>query len=154
MICKWCGAEMDRNDLKCRRCGKETPALSDCGGFYDLVPQVAPRSAAAPVRKPQKKGSLFAFICVLLAIALAVSILFCLKLSGEKRELAQEVEELEEQLEANTPTGAISDLLPGKDEDPDPEATDLELPEPEETVETEPQEDDEDKKEDKKSGKE
>ena len=131
MICKWCGAEMDRNDLKCRRCGKETPALSDCGGFYDL-----------------------AFICVLLAIALAVSILFCLKLSGEKRELAQEVEELEEQLEANTPTGAISDLLPGKDEDPDPEATDLELPEPEETVETEPQEDDEDKKEDKKSGKE
>lgn len=154
MICKWCGAKTDRKDPKCRRCGRENPALSDCGGFYDLVPQAAPRPAATPVRKPQKKGSPFALICVLLAIALAVSILFCLKLSGEKRELAEELEELEERLEANTPTGSISDLLPGRDEDPEPEATGLELLEPEETVDTESQEDDADKKEDKKSGKE
>ena len=29
---------MASSDTKCKRCGKEVPALSDCGGFYDLVP--------------------------------------------------------------------------------------------------------------------
>ena len=38
MFCKWCGANLVASDTKCKRCGKEVPALSDCGGFYDLVP--------------------------------------------------------------------------------------------------------------------
>lgn len=38
MICKWCGNKLSPTNTKCKRCGKEVPALSDCGGFYDLVP--------------------------------------------------------------------------------------------------------------------
>jgi len=38
MICKWCGGNLIPSDSKCKRCGREVPVLSDCGGFYDLVP--------------------------------------------------------------------------------------------------------------------
>lgn len=37
MFCKWCGGKLTPSDTSCKRCGKEVPALSDCGGFYDLV---------------------------------------------------------------------------------------------------------------------
>lgn len=37
MFCKWCGGDLTSSDTRCKRCGKEVPALSDCGGFYDLV---------------------------------------------------------------------------------------------------------------------
>lgn len=53
MICKWCGALLREGDMVCGRCGREIPPLSDCGGFFDLVPGarggVAP---AAPVMAP------------------------------------------------------------------------------------------------------
>lgn len=38
MICKWCGASVRAADRVCSRCGREMLPLSDCGGFYDLVP--------------------------------------------------------------------------------------------------------------------
>lgn len=37
MFCKWCGTTLDPADRSCRKCGREIPPLSDCGGFYDLV---------------------------------------------------------------------------------------------------------------------
>lgn len=46
MFCKWCGATITSSAAKCTRCGKDVPAMSDCGGFYDLVPG-APRSGGA-----------------------------------------------------------------------------------------------------------
>lgn len=77
MFCKWCGNTLFPTETKCKRCGKEIPALSDCGGFYDLVPTAKPpvergkceskpeqdRSAgsvcedAAPVRDREKAES-------------------------------------------------------------------------------------------------
>lgn len=65
MFCKWCGGTIASSDTKCKRCGKEVPALSDCGGFYDLVPNakkpsdvqpgpvVPPVKPASPPRKPE-----------------------------------------------------------------------------------------------------
>lgn len=50
MFCKWCGGSLAPSDLKCRRCGKEVPARSDCGGFYDLI------SDAQQRLKPPKDG--------------------------------------------------------------------------------------------------
>ena len=50
MICKWCGATVSAGGKKCTRCGREIPALSDCGGFYDLVPN--PGGVAVPVAVP------------------------------------------------------------------------------------------------------
>lgn len=63
MICKWCGAKVDPVKKRCGRCGREVPALSDCGGFYDLVPDApkepvpvsVPASPAAPVA-PVSRG--------------------------------------------------------------------------------------------------
>lgn len=65
MFCKWCGGNIASSDTKCKRCGKEVPALSDCGGFYDLVPNakkpsevqpgpvLPPAKPASPPRKPE-----------------------------------------------------------------------------------------------------
>lgn len=36
MFCKWCGKSIQLTDKKCPACGRETPPMSDCGGFYDL----------------------------------------------------------------------------------------------------------------------
>ena len=48
MFCKWCGGNLNPSETKCKRCGKEIPALSDCGGFYDLVPTAKTRNATSP----------------------------------------------------------------------------------------------------------
>ena len=65
MFCKWCGGNLASSDTKCKRCGKEVPALSDCGGFYDLVPNakepvevhpgpvVPPERPTNPPHKPE-----------------------------------------------------------------------------------------------------
>ena len=57
MFCKWCGGNIASSDTQCKRCGKEVPALSDCGGFYDLVPcakkpSIAQPEPVAPPAKP------------------------------------------------------------------------------------------------------
>lgn len=52
MFCKWCGGTLAPSDTKCKRCGREVPALSDCGGFYDLVPG-ARRTETIQSRTPQ-----------------------------------------------------------------------------------------------------
>ncbi len=53
MICKWCGAPVDVKQGKCPACGSEIPPLSDCGGFYDVVPKAArPMPAPQPEEKP------------------------------------------------------------------------------------------------------
>lgn len=49
MICKWCGSPQESGDRVCARCGREIPPISDCGGFYDLVPGAC---AAAGVGRP------------------------------------------------------------------------------------------------------
>ena len=56
MICKWCGAKVEPGRKTCGRCGGQNLPLSDCGGFYDLVPN-APRGertvpSPMPVQPP------------------------------------------------------------------------------------------------------
>ena len=53
MICKWCGANVAVTDAKCARCGRELPALSDCGGFYDLVPKAKRETLVIQAQKLQ-----------------------------------------------------------------------------------------------------
>ena len=52
MFCKWCGADLSNSATKCTRCGKDVPAMSDCGGFYDLIPNAKRRTAEGPVSTP------------------------------------------------------------------------------------------------------
>ena len=57
MFCKWCGGSLTPSDSKCKRCGKEVPALSDCGGFYDLVPDAKqlPKTPPADFHRPSRE---------------------------------------------------------------------------------------------------
>lgn len=52
MFCKWCGADVPNSAAKCARCGREVPAMSDCGGFYDLVPGAKRNATATPSSQP------------------------------------------------------------------------------------------------------
>lgn len=85
MICKWCGAEIQRSEKRCSRCGKENAPLSDCGGFYDLVPQAAPAAGG----RGKKDGS--AVVAVLLAVMLVVVIGFSALLMLENRSLRSQL---------------------------------------------------------------
>ena len=52
MFCKWCGGKLTPSDTSCKRCGKEVPALSDCGGFYDLVSNEKKNAEKTPFQAP------------------------------------------------------------------------------------------------------
>lgn len=55
MICKWCGAEIQPSYKNCPVCGRELPAMSDCGGFYDIVPSAARPTASQIPPSPTPK---------------------------------------------------------------------------------------------------
>lgn len=83
MFCKWCGGNLSSSDIKCRCCGREVPALSDCGGFYDLVSsvkkdyEVQSVSVTLPERTDNsaKKNSLLDIILLSFALILSVAVL-------------------------------------------------------------------------------
>lgn len=54
MFCKNCGGTIATSDEKCPRCGFQAPALSDCGGFYDLAPKAPKAAAPAVVPTPRE----------------------------------------------------------------------------------------------------
>lgn len=98
MFCKWCGADYPTGANKCKRCGKEVPAMSDCGGFYDLVPKAAippvvpiqerkaPEHKQMPAREPEKKTINANPILILLCVILAVAVVVLLVTGGGKDE--------------------------------------------------------------------
>ena len=97
MICKWCGAKVERTDKKCRRCGKEAPAMSECGGFYPPPkPAVvgdprtaAPRYPAQPQQKKRSGGGLLIILCVLMAVVLLLSVFSLMMVLTNSRKLEQ-----------------------------------------------------------------
>lgn len=122
MFCKWCGANLASSDTKCKRCGKEVPALSDCGGFYDLVPnakkpvvghpgpEVPPERPVNPSRKPEppievhppkgkkhSKKSLLG-LTILTVSGFAIVILLLVVILGKVNQYSGEVNELRNNL--------------------------------------------------------
>ncbi len=120
MICKWCGDVIKPGAKACKRCHNEVQALSDCGGFYDLVPQA--RSEAAfpaaeppaaarshplpepvrpvlPSRRRRKSAAhnLVFWAAVLLAVVFLIS---TLSLSGKLTDAQAQIQRLENQLDA------------------------------------------------------
>lgn len=89
MICKWCGAPVDVTRGKCSACGRELPPLSDCGGFYNIVPGAArpeaqpyvqqthsaPQSSPEPVSPPPRRKKRPVLPLVTLALLLLVGVL-------------------------------------------------------------------------------
>ena len=90
MICKWCGAEINRAENRCNRCGRENSPLSDCGGFYDLVPQLAPAGLKAQNKKGNSGMALaVALLSLFLVASLALNAMLLVK-NGELKQTAQE----------------------------------------------------------------
>ena len=140
MFCKWCGKTIQITDVNCPNCGRETPPLSDCGGFYNLkTPDAAaPQGGDKPsqtvmdcpvVEKLESKYMhdrkadkahhkltviLFAVVCVLVAVSIAFGILAAAK----AKEAAKEVTRLQRDIYA------IQELLE------ETELTDETVPEP------------------------
>ena len=128
MFCKWCGADLPNGVTKCKRCQKEVPALSDCGGFYDLVPYaksgaVMPAYASGyekstPEQRPNTEPVIVEVqndnwkkICFglgLVCLTLLITVLILLgmngKLSDEVERLDDRVDELEWLMEDGEPT--------------------------------------------------
>lgn len=46
MFCKWCGGPIRDTEEACPQCGRVTPALSDCGGWYTLKTETERGSTA------------------------------------------------------------------------------------------------------------
>lgn len=79
MFCKWCGNTIKTTDSKCPSCGRETPAMSDCGGFYDLKHTLESSTLAPPAPPTPLKPTKNSFIkitFVIVAIALFVAVTF------------------------------------------------------------------------------
>ena len=119
MFCKWCGNSIQLTDKKCPACGRETPPMSDCGGFYNLkhsndgpnaptkekvVVKEVPHCAAVEKmeakyvkeRKAAKKHhtiTMFCFIVVLLAIV--CSALLILSVSNQLGELKEQIDNIQ-----------------------------------------------------------
>lgn len=145
MICKWCGASVNAADKKCGRCGREIPALSDCGGFYDVAPKAprpegAPKPAAAPVqpvqpvvKEPKKNNAPVVIVAVLVVIALVVGqVLLMMKLGDLEatvQSLRVELDELQEtQVAPEEPKDDPDDEPDDDDDDNRPKPTGNEKP--------------------------
>lgn len=50
MFCKWCGNKIQTTEERCSSCGRETPPMSDCGGFYNL--KHSKNSTPVPTQEP------------------------------------------------------------------------------------------------------
>ena len=143
MFCKWCGNSIQLTDKKCPTCGRETPPMSDCGGFYNLkhsndgptapttekvIVKEVPHCAAVEKmevkyikeRKAAKKHhtiTIFCFIVVLLAIV--CSTLLVLSVNNQMDELKEQIENI--QIEVPTyPTAPSSEETTGEQEDDPP----------------------------------
>lgn len=130
MICKFCGAELSESAGKCKRCGNEIPAMSDCGGFYDLTSKgtklwqaengfaPAPSMTAAPAAPaaPVKKSKAAAIVAAVLAIGLAASLLS--QCSGNKKR-DDRIKALEDKLAAAQTVPDETPTDPSTPEKPD-----------------------------------
>lgn len=138
MFCKNCGATISAADEKCARCGFKAPALSDCGGFYDLapnapkpapVPQSAPPAAAPAPKKSEGMGR-WIVPSILALVILALQVFIFVKLADHENRLNNlfsMLEDVEEEQTAPAPSG-------DQDNNDDPQPTD-----PETTPSTEPE---------------
>ena len=125
MFCKWCGNNLQLTDKKCPACGRETPPMSDCGGFYNLkhsnggttapttekvIVKEVPHCAAVEKmevkytkeRKAAKKHHAMTMLCfVVLLLAIVCTVILLVGLDGQLSEIKEQIENI--QVDVNTP---------------------------------------------------
>lgn len=119
MFCKWCGNGIQLTDKKCPNCGRETPPMSDCGGFYNLkhsndgptvptkekvVVKEVPHCAAVEKmdakyvkeRKAAKKHHAITMSCfIVILLAIVCSALLILSVSNQLGELKEQIDNIQ-----------------------------------------------------------
>ncbi len=136
MICKWCGETLQPGTPVCRRCRREGNPLSDCGGFYDLVPQareqmpqqpapVPPVVEEAPVPQPvqpvmprRKKKNTLPNVLLCLALVMVVILLIqTISLSGKLADANDQIRRLNDQIDSlEEPADGEDQPINGKDQ--------------------------------------
>lgn len=139
MICKWCGETIKTGARTCRRCKREVPALSDCGGFYDLVSKDTPVQPSAsdyqpavqpPVRpvitQPKRINPLFQIALGLAVVLALIFMILSISLSGKLADAREEADRLRSQNKSKEPTSESQPSTPDINGlgNKDPESTD------------------------------
>ena len=116
MICKWCGAKNSLTDGKCARCHREWPELSDCGGFYDLVPKAERVSSARKSKTAKHKGLGLPWVLLLCGtVALVTWLLVSATAGGDQ---GQKPEAIRDSDKPSNSTHSPKDELESEIDDP------------------------------------
>lgn len=109
MFCKYCGGDLAAGDMKCKRCGREVAARSDCGGFYDLVADEKPTAPSIVVSAPKAKTPV-ALITVM-AAGFAVLLALVIVLFAMQTGLTRELEDLRSEIKDLTSESAAEETI-------------------------------------------
>lgn len=138
MFCKWCGGDLSESAKKCSRCGRNVPALSECGGFYDLVPEgkkiftspvktdfpgsePTPQKAPTPVKgKPGKRLKLTKLLLLFTSIGFAVVLVLLFILQGKLKCLEESMDTVCTQTQPMSTSSAPEEELTTPEEEPAP----------------------------------
>lgn len=122
MFCKWCGKSIQLTDKNCPACGRETPPMSDCGGFYDLkhsntgsatekaIVKEVPNSAApekmevkyAKERKAAKKHHTMTMLCFgVLFIAIVCTAVLAVSANIQLGKLKEQIKSIQIEMPVN-----------------------------------------------------
>ncbi len=126
MFCKWCGGNLTSADTKCKRCGREVAARSDCGGFYELVPDEKPAQPVVVAAAPKAKAS--GALIAVMAAGFAVLLTLVIVLFTMHSKLTQELEYLRSEIEDLTAEGVAEETTNAEETEGTEEIT-ITLPE-------------------------
>lgn len=173
MFCKWCGNTISPTDSSCPVCGRQTPPMADCGGYYNLNYSAPVEPAPAPVKAPcpvveklegrymkdrktsrrHYKTSLVLLLVLLLLSAVTVGLLVYQTVSlgkvRESLELNGEVTETEPEATAGETESKQEETIPPTETEPEETVAETE---PEETEVAEETEDPEETESENKTG--
>lgn len=147
MFCKWCGNSIQLTDKKCPTCGRETPPMSDCGGFYNLkhsndgptaptkekvIVKEVPHCAAvekmeakyAKERKAAKKHHAITMSCfIVVLLAIVCSALLVLSVNNQMDELKEQIDNIRIEMPTYPTAPSLEEPAGEKEDNPPAEST-------------------------------
>ncbi len=119
MICKWCGARLSAGEVCCRTCGRDTPPMSECGGFTEFPGRNAGQNPGVQAEmaglrhelqllSARSKKPNAGMLAAVIAVFFITVILFAI-LQIQTGMLRAQVEDLTQQAEALTEASAVEE---------------------------------------------
>lgn len=147
MFCKWCGKSIQLTDKKCPTCGRETPPMSDCGGFYNLkhsnggtvaptaekvIVKEVPHCAAVEKmevkyvkeRKAAKKHHATTMLCfIVVLLAIVCSALLVLSVNNQMDEIKEQIDNIRIEMPTYPIEANLDEPTESQVDDPSVEST-------------------------------